>query len=50
MLRATIALAVLALPLPSILAAVRAADDSEPTVRGKKAPEWLEMLQKDSNV
>src|SRR5437879_7262616 len=46
MLRATLVLALLTLA-PTTTAAV---DDAEPTVRGKKAPEWLEMLQKDPNV
>ena len=47
MLRAALALLLL---LPTTFAAVRGADDPEPTVRGKKASEWLEMLQKDPNV
>src|SRR5437879_6113319 len=50
MLHATFAVALLTLALPTTDAAVRVADEPEPTVRGKKAPEWLEMLQKDSNV
>src|SRR5260370_17243746 len=50
MLRATFAVALLTLALPTTAAAVRTADDPEPTVRGKKAPEWLEMLQKDPSV
>ena len=29
---------------------IRAADEDEPTVRGKKASEWLEMLHKDNKV
>ena len=44
MLRAMFALLSI-LPLAS--PAVAGADKEEPTVRGKKAPEWLEILQKD---
>src|SRR5260370_455431 len=49
-LRASFALAVLLLTLPATSRAVRPADDEEPTVRGKKASAWLEMLQKDPQV
>ena len=50
MLRAILVGALLTLVVPATAAAIPAADDREPTVRGKKAPEWLEMLQKDPNA
>src|SRR5437868_5544482 len=40
----------LALVMPTTGTVARAADGEEPTVRGKRAAEWLEMLQKDPKV
>src|SRR5215469_3826791 len=47
MVRATTALLVVMVPLMTAAPGVDGADGEEPTVRGKKASEWLEMLRKD---
>src|SRR5260370_41270264 len=50
MLRSLCALMLLLLALPATSARVHVVADDEPTVRGKKAAEWLEMLEKGPKV